>query len=45
VAERVVRSASLPVSLVPSWQAQSTVADTAKPGHTELAAATHELPR
>jgi nucleotide-binding universal stress UspA family protein len=45
VAERVVRSANLPVLLVPSRQAQTTVADAAKPGHTELAAATHELPR
>jgi nucleotide-binding universal stress UspA family protein len=44
VAERVVRSASLPVLLVPSRQSQTTVADTAKPD-TELAAATHELPR
>jgi nucleotide-binding universal stress UspA family protein len=45
VAERVVRSASLPVLLVPSRQAQTTVADAARPSHTELAAATHELPR
>jgi hypothetical protein len=45
VAERVVRSASLPVLLVPSRQAQTTVADAAKPSQTELAAATHELPR
>jgi nucleotide-binding universal stress UspA family protein len=45
LAERVVRSANLPVLLVPSRQAQTTVADAAKPGHTELAAATHELPR
>jgi nucleotide-binding universal stress UspA family protein len=45
VAERVVRSASLPVLLVPSRQAQTIVADAARPSHTELAAATHELPR
>jgi nucleotide-binding universal stress UspA family protein len=45
VAERVVRSASLPVLLVPSRQAQNTVADAAKPSQTELAAATRELPR
>ena len=45
VAERVVRSASLPVLLVPSRQAQTTVADVVKPGHTKLAAATHEPPR
>jgi nucleotide-binding universal stress UspA family protein len=45
VAERVVRSASLPVLLVPSRQAQTTVSDAARPSHTELAAATHELPR
>jgi nucleotide-binding universal stress UspA family protein len=43
VAERVMRSASLPVLLVPSRQTQATVAD--KPGQTEVAAATHELPR
>jgi nucleotide-binding universal stress UspA family protein len=43
VAERVVRSASLPVLLVPSRQAQTTVSDAAKPSHTELATAT--LPR
>jgi nucleotide-binding universal stress UspA family protein len=45
VAERVVRSASLPVLLVPSRQAQTTVANAAKPGQPEVAAATHELPR
>jgi nucleotide-binding universal stress UspA family protein len=45
VAERVVRSASLPVLLVPSRQAQATVANAAKPGQTEVDAATHELPR
>jgi nucleotide-binding universal stress UspA family protein len=43
VAERVVRSAGLPVLLVPSRQAQTTVADATRPS-TELAAATHELP-
>ena len=45
VAERVVRSASLPVLLVPSRQAQNTVADAAKPSHTEATAATHDLLR
>ena len=45
VAERVVRSASLPVLLVPGRQAQATVADAANPGQTEVAAAAHELPR
>jgi nucleotide-binding universal stress UspA family protein len=45
VAERVVRSASLPVLLVPSRQAQATVANAAKPGQPEVATATHELPR
>jgi nucleotide-binding universal stress UspA family protein len=45
VAERVVRSASLPVLLVPSRQAQTTVAETASPAHTDIAAAMYELPR
>ncbi|CAB3773538.1 universal stress protein [Paraburkholderia humisilvae] len=45
VAERVVRSASLPVLLVPSRQAQTTVAETASPAHTDVAAAVYELPR
>ncbi|MFM0393358.1 universal stress protein [Paraburkholderia phytofirmans] len=45
VAERVVRSASLPVLLVPSRQGQTTVAETASPAHTDVAAATYELPR
>ncbi|WNC91610.1 universal stress protein [Paraburkholderia sp. FT54] len=45
VAERVVRSASLPVLLVPSRQARTTVAETAKRVHTDVAAAMYELPR
>jgi nucleotide-binding universal stress UspA family protein len=45
VAERVVRSASLPVLLVPSRQAQTTAADAAGPAQTEAAAAPHELSR
>ncbi|WP_168793967.1 universal stress protein [Paraburkholderia aromaticivorans] len=45
VAERVVRSASLPVLLVPSRQAQTTVAETTSPAHTDVAAAMYELPR
>ena len=45
VAERVVRSASLPVLLVPSRQAQTMVAETASPAHTDIAAAMYELPR
>ncbi|WP_175773163.1 universal stress protein [Paraburkholderia phenazinium] len=45
VAERVVRSASLPVLLVPSRQGQNTTSDATKPANTELAAATHEPPR
>ena len=45
VAERVVRSAHLPVLLVPSRQAQTTVVQTAKPGHADVAAAMYELPR
>jgi nucleotide-binding universal stress UspA family protein len=45
VAERVVRSASFPVLLVPRRQAQITVAEAAGPGHTEVAAAMYELPR
>ncbi|CAB3774468.1 universal stress protein [Paraburkholderia humisilvae] len=45
VAERVLRSASLPVLLVPSRQAQITVAEAASPGHTDVAAAMCELPR
>jgi nucleotide-binding universal stress UspA family protein len=44
VAERVVRSASLPVLLVPSRQAQISIAEAAGPGHTDVAAATYELP-
>ena len=45
VAERVVRSASLPVLLVPSRQSQTEVAEDAKRPHTDIAAATYELPR
>jgi nucleotide-binding universal stress UspA family protein len=45
VAERVVRSASLPVLLVPSRQRQNTTSDATKPANTELAAVTHEPPR
>ncbi|ASV97058.1 universal stress protein [Paraburkholderia aromaticivorans] len=45
VAERVVRSAHLPVLLVPSRQAHATVAQAAKPGHADIAAAMYELPR
>ncbi|MFM0198027.1 universal stress protein [Paraburkholderia strydomiana] len=44
VAERVVRSASLPVLLVPSRQAQTAVADAAEPGHADVAAAMYEMP-
>jgi nucleotide-binding universal stress UspA family protein len=44
VAERVVRSASLPVLLVPSRQAQTEVAEDAKRRHADIAAATYELP-
>lgn len=44
VAERVVRSASLPVLLVPSRQAQTTVVQAARPGHADVAAAMYELP-
>lgn len=45
VAERVVRSASLPVLLVPSRQTQTTVAETIGPARTDVAAAMYELPR
>ncbi|MFL9899518.1 universal stress protein [Paraburkholderia fungorum] len=45
VAERVVRSASLPVLLVPSRQAHTTVSENARPAHTDVAAAMYELPR
>lgn len=45
VADRVVRSASLPVLLVPSRQTQTTVAQTAGPAHTDVAAAMYERPR
>lgn len=45
VAERVVRSAHLPVLLVPSRQAQTTVAPTARHGHADVAAAMYELRR
>jgi nucleotide-binding universal stress UspA family protein len=45
VAERVVRSAILPVLLVPSRQGQNTTSDATKPANTELTAATHEPPR
>lgn len=46
VAERVARSAQLPVLLVPSRQAQTTtVQKTANPGHADVAAAMYEVPR
>jgi len=45
VAERVVRSASLPVLMVPSRQAHTTVSENARPAHTDVAAAMYELPR
>jgi len=44
VAERVVRSASLPVLLVPSRQAQATVGAAAGPERTDVAAAMYEMP-
>ncbi|HEX3636833.1 MAG TPA: universal stress protein [Paraburkholderia sp.] len=44
VAERVLRSSSCPVLLVPSRQAQTTQVESAKPGHADVAAAMYEMP-
>ncbi|MFM0741814.1 universal stress protein [Paraburkholderia xenovorans] len=44
VAERVVRSASLPVLLVPSRQTQTATADIITPERADVAAAMYELP-
>ncbi|NPT40656.1 universal stress protein [Paraburkholderia sp. 1N] len=45
VAERVVRSACCPVLLVPGRQTQTTLVESAKPGHADVAAAMVETPR
>ncbi|MFL9965680.1 universal stress protein [Paraburkholderia sediminicola] len=44
VAERVVRSASLPVLLVPSRQAQSAVTEATRRRHADIAALMYEMP-
>ncbi|WP_345814496.1 universal stress protein [Paraburkholderia sp. PREW-6R] len=43
VAERVLRSASLPVLLVPSRQTQASAADAPTAGHADVAAAMYEM--
>ncbi|KAA0999027.1 universal stress protein [Paraburkholderia panacisoli] len=45
VAERVVRSASLPVLLVPSQHAQSAVTEATRRRHADIAALMYEMPR